>query len=157
MAGELFKMIAGVDIVHVPYRSAAAALTDLLSGQVQIMFPVPAAATEHIREGTLRPLAVGTATRWQTLPDVPALGEFLPGFEASAWFGIVAPRNTPAGIVDKLNNEVNGALADPKIKARLANLGGTVLASSPTEFGNLITEETKKWGEVIRTANIKPN
>lgn len=157
MAGELFKMIAGVDIVHVPYRSAAAALTDLLSGQVQIMFPVPAAATEHIREGTLRPLAVGTATRWETLPDVPALGEFLPGFEASAWFGIVAPRNTPAGIVDKLNNEVNGALADPKIKARLANLGGTVLASSPTEFGNLIAEETKKWGEVIRTANIKPN
>ncbi len=116
MAGELFKMMAGVDIVHVPYRGGAPALTDLLAGQVQMMFPVPSTSIEYIRQGTLRPLAVTTATRWGALPDIPTVGEFVPGYEASTWFGIGAPRNTPAEIVDKLNKEINAGLADPKMR-----------------------------------------
>ena len=156
VAGELFKMMAGVDMVHVPYRGAAPALTDLLGGQVQVMFATTAASIEYIRAGKLRALAVTTATRSEALPDIPTVGDFVPGYEASAWFGIGAPKNTPAEIVDKLNKEINAGLADPKIKARLADLGGTVLAGSPADFGKLIADETEKWGKVIRAANIKP-
>ena len=155
VAGELFKMMAGVDMVHVPYRGAAPALTDLLGGQVQVMFDAMAASIEHIRAGKLRALAVTTATRSEALPDIPTVGDFVPGYEASGWFGVGAPKNTPAEIIDKLNKEINAGLADPKIKARLADLGGTVLAGSPADFGKLIADETEKWGKVIRAANIK--
>jgi tripartite-type tricarboxylate transporter receptor subunit TctC len=155
MAGELFKMMAGVDMVHVPYRGAGPALSDLLGGQVQVMFDLMPNSIEHIRAGKLRALAVTTATRSHDLPDIPTVGDFVPGYEASAVFGIVAPRNTPVDIVDKLNKDINAALADPKIKARLAQLGGTVLAGSPAEFGKLFADETEKWGRVIRAANIK--
>ena len=156
VAGELFKMMTGVDMVHVPYRGAAPALTDLLGGQVQVMFAAMPASIEYIRAGKLRALAVTTATRSEALPDIPTVGEFVPGYEASAWFGVGAPKNTPAEIIDKLNKEINAALADPKIKARLADLGGTVLPGSPADFGKLIADETEKWGKVIRAANIKP-
>jgi tripartite-type tricarboxylate transporter receptor subunit TctC len=156
LAGELFKLMGGVDVVHVPYRSSGPALTDLLGGQVQIAFPTAVASIEYTRVGRLRALAVTTAKRAEALPDLPTIGEFVPGYEASNWYGIGAPRNTPTEIVDKLNREINGALADPKLKARLADLGGTVLALSPTEFCKLIAEETEKWGKVIRAANIKP-
>ncbi len=155
MAGELFKMMAGVNMVHVPYRGAGPALNDLLGGQVQVMFDLMPNSIEHIRVGKLRPLAVTTATRSHELPDIPTVGDFVPGYEASAVFGIVAPRNTPAEIVDRLNKEINAALADPKIKARLAQLSGIVLAGSPAEFGKLFAGETEKWGKVIRAANIK--
>src|SRR5215468_6576109 len=156
MAGELFKMMAGVDMLHVPYRGAAPALTDLLGGRAQIMFEGMLSLTEHIRTGRLRPLAVTPATRSPVLPDVPTVGEFLPGYEASVWFGVGAPKATPTEIVDKLNNEINAGLADLKIKTRLADLGGDVLALSPADFGRLIADETEKWGKVIRAANIKP-
>ena len=156
LAGELFKLTAGVDLVHVPYRSSGPALIDLLGGQVQITFPTAVASIEYIRAGRLRALAVTTAKRSEALPDVPTIDEFIPGYEASNWFGIGAPRNTPADIVDKLNKEINAGLADPKIKARLANLGGTVLALSPADLGKLIAADTEKWGKVIRAANIKP-
>ena len=156
IAGELFKMMAGVDMVHVPYRGVAPALTDLLGGQVQVIFANLAPSIEYIRAGKLRALAVTTATRSEALPDIPTVGEFVPGYEASSWFGVGAPKNTPAEIVDKLNKEINAGLADPKIKARLADLGGTVLGGSPADFGKLIAEETEKWGKVIRAANIKP-
>ena len=155
MAGELFKMLAGVDIVHVPYRGAGPAATDLLAGQVQLMFVSPVVTIEHINTGKLRLLAVTTATRSETLPDIPAVAEFVPGYESTAWFGICAPRNTPAEIVDKLNKDINAGLADPKTRARFADLGGGMVASSPAEFGKLIAEETDKWGKVIRAANIK--
>ena len=155
--GELFKMLAGVDIVHVPYRGGAPALTDLLGGQVQVIFsPVPE-SIEFIRAGKLRPLAVTTATRVHVLPDIPPLGEFVPGYEASGWQGIGAPKNTPAEIVDKLNKEISGALADPKIKARLADLGGTVLAGTPEDFGKLIADETEKWAKVVKFSGAKPD
>jgi tripartite-type tricarboxylate transporter receptor subunit TctC len=156
IAGELFKMMAGVNMVHVPYRGGGPALTDLLGGQVQVMFPGTVASIEYIRAGRLRALAVTTATRSEALPGIPTMGEFVPGYEASQWFGIGAPKNTPAEIVDKLNREINAGLADPKIKARLADLGGEVLALSPADFAKLIAEETEKWGKVIRAANIKP-
>ena len=156
LAGELFKMMTGINMLHVPYRGAAPALTDLIGGQVQVMFDVMASSIEHIRAGKLRALAVTTATRSEALPDVPNVGEFLPGFEASAWQGVGVPKNTPTEIVDRLNKEMNAALADPKIKARLADLGGTVLSGSPADFGKLIADETEKWGKVIRAANIKP-
>ena len=155
VAGELFKMMTGVNMVHVPYRGDAPALTDLLGGQVQVDVPHPVSSIEYIRAGKLRALAVTTATRSEALPDIPTVGEFVPGYEASAWYGLGAPKNTPAEIVDKLNKEINAALADPKIKARLADLGGTVLAGSPADFGKLIADETEKWGKVIRAANIK--
>jgi tripartite-type tricarboxylate transporter receptor subunit TctC len=155
VAGELFKMMAGVDMVHVPYRGIGPALNDLLGGQVQVMFPATIASIEYIRAGRLRALAVTTATRWEALPDLPTVGEFVPGYEASAWFGIGAPKNTPTEIVDKLNKEVNAALADPIMKARLADRGGTALAGSPADFGKLIADETEKWAKVIRAANIK--
>jgi tripartite-type tricarboxylate transporter receptor subunit TctC len=156
VAGELLKMMAGVDMVHVPYRSAGLALTDLLAGQVQVGFPSLPSAIEYVRAGKLHALAVTTATRSEALPDIPSVGEFVPGYEASGWFGIGAPKNTPADIVEKLNKEVNAGLADPKLKARLADLGGDVLALSPADFGKLIADETEKWGKVIRAANIKP-
>jgi tripartite-type tricarboxylate transporter receptor subunit TctC len=156
VAGELFKMMAGVDMVHVPYRSAGLALTDLLAGQVQVGFPSMPSSIEYIRAGKLRALAVATAARSEALPDVPTVGEFVPGYEASGWFGVGAPRATPAEIVDKLNKEVNAALADPKMRARLADLGGTPLPGSPAQFGKLIVDETEKWGKVIKFAGIKP-
>jgi tripartite-type tricarboxylate transporter receptor subunit TctC len=154
--GELFKMMTGVNLVHVPYRGQAPALADLLAGQVHVMFPNIVVSIEHIRAGRLRALAVTTATRSDALPDVPTVGEFLPGYEASGWSGLGAPKATPAEIVDKLNKEINAALADPKIKARLADLGGTPLVGSPADLGKLIAEETEKWRKVIRAANIKP-
>jgi len=155
LAGELFKMMAGVDIVHVPYRGGAPAVTDLLAGQVQMMIPVPSTSIEFIRQGKLRPLAVTTATRWDAMPDIPAMAEFLPGYEVSTWFGVGAPRNTPAEIIDKLNTEINAGLADAKIKAWVAGLGGTVLVGSPAAFGKLIADETEKWKKVIKFAGIK--
>jgi tripartite-type tricarboxylate transporter receptor subunit TctC len=155
LAGELFKMMTGVDMVHVPYRGVAPALTDLLGGQVQVMFASMLSSIEYIRDGKLRPLAVTGATRWDALPDLPTVDELLPGYEASAWFVVGAPRNTPAEIVDKLNHEINAGLADPKMKARLTDLGGTVMAGSPADFARLIGAETEKWGKVIKAANIK--
>jgi tripartite-type tricarboxylate transporter receptor subunit TctC len=156
VTGELFKVMAGVNLLHVPYRGSAPALTDLISGQVQVMFDNVPSSIEHIRAGKLRPLAVTTAKRWQGLPDIPTVSEFLPGFEASGWFGIGAPKNTSAEIVETLNKEINAGLANAKIEARFAELGGIGLAGSPADFGKLIAEETDKWGQVIRTANIKP-
>jgi tripartite-type tricarboxylate transporter receptor subunit TctC len=156
VAGELFKMMAGVDIVHVPYRGGGPALVDLLGGQVQMMFGVLASSIEYIRAGKLRPLAVTTAVRAQALPDVPTLGDFLPGYEASDWYGICAPRGTAPEIIGRLNTEINAGLADPKLKARLDDLGGIVLAGSPAEFGKLIADETEKWGKVVRAAHMKP-
>jgi tripartite-type tricarboxylate transporter receptor subunit TctC len=155
LAGELFKMLAGVSMTHVPYRGQGPALTDLLGGQVQLYFGGLPTTIEHIRAGKLRVLAVTTATRSQALPDMPALSEFLPGYEASFWGGICAPKNTPVEIVDKLNREINAALADARITARLADLGGTIMAGSPADFGQHIVSETEKWAKVIRTANIK--
>ena len=155
-AGELFKMMAGVNMVHVPYRGGGPALTDLISGQVQVMFSNTVSSIEHIRAGRLRALAVTTATRSDALPDVPTVGEFVQGYEASAWWGFGAPKNTPIEIVVKLNREINAGLADPKMKARLADLGGTVLPGSPAEFGKLIADETEKWAKVIKFAGIKP-
>jgi len=143
-------------VAHKPYRGGAALLTDLLAGQVQALFGTTSLSIEYIRAGKLRPLAVTTATRWEALPGIPTVGEFVPGYEASAWFGIGAPTGTPAEIVNKLNKEVNAALDDPKMKARLADFGGTPLPGSPVQFGKLIAEETEKWGKVIRAANIKP-
>ena len=154
--GELFKMMAGVDLVHVPYRGQGPALTDLLGGQVQVMFAITVASIEYIKTGRLRALAVTTATRSEVLPDLPTLGEFVPGYEAIAWLGIGAPKATPAEIVDKLNREINAGLADPKIKARLADLGSTPLVGSPADFGRFIAEETEKWAKVIKFAGIKP-
>ena len=156
MSGELFKIMAGVDMLHIPYRGAAPALTDLLAGQVQVSFPTMPASIEHIRTGKLRALGVTTATRADALPHVPAVSEFVPGYESSTWFGVGAPRNTSAEIIEKLNREINLALADPTMKVRLAELGGTILAGSPADFRKLIADETEKWGKVIRTANIKP-
>jgi tripartite-type tricarboxylate transporter receptor subunit TctC len=156
IAGELFKMMAGVDMVHVPYRGGGPALTDLIAGQVQVMFVSTIASIGYIKAGRLRTLAVTTATRWDGLPDIPTVGEFVPGYEASYWAGIGAPKATPAEIVEKLNKEINAGLADPKIKARLAELGSTALAGSPADFGGLIADETQKWAKVIKSANIKP-
>jgi len=155
VAGELFKMTAGVDMVHVPYRGTGPMLRDLIGGQVQIAFDPLPASIQHIKAGKLRALAVTTASRSEALPDIPTVGEFVPGYEASQWYGVGAPRATPAEIVEKLNKEINAGLADPKIKARLADLGGAPLALSPAEFGKLIADETEKWGKVIRAANIK--
>ena len=156
VSGELFKMMTGVNMVHVPYRGAPPALTDLIGGQVQVMFDNMPNSIEHIRGGRLRPLAVTTATRWEGLPDVPTVGDFVPGYEASQWYGISAPANTPADIVEKLNREINSGIADPGMKARLAAIGGEPIPGSPAEFGKLISEETEKWGKVVRAAGIKP-
>jgi tripartite-type tricarboxylate transporter receptor subunit TctC len=156
LAGELFKIMAGVDMVHVPYRGIALALNDLLSGQVQVTFASMPSSIQYIRAGTLRPLAVTTATRSETLPDLPAVGEFVPGYEVSAWYGMGAPSGTPAEVIDKINKEINSGLADPKLKARIADFGGTPFALSPAEFGKFIADETEKWRNVIRAANIPP-
>ncbi len=155
LTGELFKMMAGVDMVHVPYRGGGPAFADLLGRQVQVFFPTMVSSIEYIRAGSLRALAVTAATRSEVLPDIPIVGEFVPGYEASSVYGLGAPKNTPTEIVNKLNREINAALADPKLKARLADVGGDVLALSPADFGKLIAEETDKWGKVIRAANIK--
>jgi tripartite-type tricarboxylate transporter receptor subunit TctC len=157
VGGELFKMMSGIDAVHVPYRGSAPMLTDLLGGHVHVAFDALSGSIEHIRAGRLHALAVTTATRSEALPDIPTLSEFLPGYEASVWQGVGVPRNTPTEIIDKLNNEISTALVDPKIKARLADLGGTVLALSPTDFGKLIVEETEKWGKVVKLSGAKPD
>jgi tripartite-type tricarboxylate transporter receptor subunit TctC len=156
LAGELFKMMSGVDMVHVPYRGSGPMMPDLLSGQVPVAFDAASSFIEHIRAGKLRALAVATATRLEALPDVPTVGETVPGFEASGWCGIAAPRNTSLEIIDKLNREINAALTDPNIKARLADVGAIVLAGSPADFGQFIAEETQKWAKVIRFAGIRP-
>jgi len=155
LVGELFKMMAGVDLVHVPYRGGAPAVTDLLGGQVQVYFGTSSASVEYVRTGKLRALAVTSATRSIALPDLPTVGDFVPGFEASTWFGLGAAKNTPAEIVDKLNKETNAGLADERIKARLADLGGAPLALSPGDFGKFLAEETEKWGKVVRFAGAK--
>jgi tripartite-type tricarboxylate transporter receptor subunit TctC len=155
VAGELFKMASGADMFHVPYRGSSPMLTDLLGGQVQAAFDNLPASIAHIRAGKLRALAVTTARPLEALPDIPTLGQFLPGFEASAWSGIGAPRNTPADIIDKLNTQINAGLADPNIKARMADIGGSAFTGSPAEFARFVGDETEKWGKVIRLANIK--
>jgi len=155
--GELLKMMAGVEMVHVPYRGSTPALTDLLGGRVQVMFDATTSSLPHISSGKLRPLAVTTATRSELLPEIPTIGDFVPGYEAHGWIGFGAPKNTPAAVVDRLNNEINSAISDSSIKARLIDLGGLVLPpSSPADFGKLIADETEKWAKVIRAANIKP-
>jgi tripartite-type tricarboxylate transporter receptor subunit TctC len=155
VVGDYFKLMTGTDLTHVPYRGAAPAVTDLLGGQIQVAFTELATSLGHIKSGKLRALAVTTAVRSEALPDIPTLSEFIPGFEASQWIGLVAPKDTPSTIVEKLNIEINAALADPKMKARFADLGGMVLPGSPDDFGKLIRDETEKWAKVIRTANIK--
>ena len=155
MSGELLKMMAGVDLVHVPYRGLGPALTDLLGGQVQLMFGGTTASIPYIRSGKLRALAVTTTMRSELLSDLPTLGDFVPGYEASQWYGIGAPKNTSTQIIDRLNEEINASLGDPKIKVRLTGLGGTVLSGSPADFGKLIAEETEKWGKVVKFAGIK--
>jgi len=157
VAGELFKMMAGVNLVHVPYHGSSPALSDLLAGQVHVMFDNMASSIALIRAGRLRPLAVTTPARSETLPDVPSISEFVPGYAASGWNGIAAPKNCPAEIVAALNTEVNAALADPKIKAKLADLGGTTLPASSVEFGKFIAEDTEKWAKVVTFAGIKPD
>ena len=157
VAGELIKLMAGIDMVHVPYRGGAPMLIDLLGGQVQVTFDPMPSAIEYVRSGKLRALAVTTATRSEALPDLPTVADVLPGYEASTWYGIGAPRNTPSEIVAKLNIEINAALADPKMKARLADLGGMVLAGSAADFGKLIAEETEKWAKVVKFSGAKPD
>jgi tripartite-type tricarboxylate transporter receptor subunit TctC len=155
VAGELFKMMAGVDMIHVPYRGGAPALTDMLGGQVQVMFATMSSSIEYVKDRRLRALAVTTTTRSEALPDIPTVSDFLPGYEASDWYGIGTANSTPANTVDKLNKEINAGLADPKIKARLADLGGITLSGSPADFGKLIAEETEKWAKVVKFAGIK--
>jgi tripartite-type tricarboxylate transporter receptor subunit TctC len=151
----LLKMMAGIDMVHVPYRSGAPALTDLIGGQVHVYFGALPVSIEHIRAGRLRPLAVTSTTRSKVLPDIPALGDFVPGYEASTWFGVAVPGKTPVEIVDKLNKEINAGLADAKLKARLAELGSAAFVSSPSEFGKFIAKETEKWAKVVKFAGLK--
>ena len=150
VAGELFKMMAGVDMVHVPYKGAGPALVDLLGGQMQVMFDTTPGSIEHIKAGQLRALAVTTSSRADALPDLPTVGDFVPGYEASQWYGLVAPKDTPAAVIEKLNNEVNAALATPGMKTRLADLGGAPFSGAPAEFGNLIVKDTEKWGKVVK-------
>jgi tripartite-type tricarboxylate transporter receptor subunit TctC len=155
VCGELFKMITGVDMVHVPYRGAAPAITDLLAGQVQVAFDTMTTSIEHIRAGKLRALAVTSSTRAEALPDLPTVADYIPGFESSSWQGVGAPANTPPEIVKKLNAEINAALADPAVKARFAALGGTPMPMTPAGFGKLISDETEKWGKVVKFANMR--
>jgi len=156
VSGELFKMMTGVDMVHVPYRGTPPAMTDLLGGRVQVIFDNMPGSIGYIRAGQLRPLAVTTPTRSDLLPEVPPLRDFVPGYEASAWYGVGAPRNTPAAIIDKLNREINLSLADPALAARLIDIGGTPLPGSPADLGGFLAEETEKWGKVVKFAGIKP-
>jgi len=153
--GELFKMMTGVNLVHVPYRGGAPMIADLLGGQVHVIFDNLSESIGYIRAGRLRPLAVTTAVRSELLPDLPTVGDFVPGYEGSAWFGAGVPRNTPAAIIDKLNKEINAGVADPRIKARFADLGATVFMGSPADFAKFIADETEKWAKVIRAAKIK--
>jgi tripartite-type tricarboxylate transporter receptor subunit TctC len=155
VAGELFKMMTGVDMVHVPYKGAGPALVDLLGGQVQVMFDTTPGSIAHIRAGKLRALAVTTATRSQALPELPTVGDFVPGYEASQWYGLGAPRTTPSEVIDKLNKEVNAVLADPRFRARLAEVGGTPLAGTTADFGKLIVDDTDKWGKVVKFSGAK--
>jgi tripartite-type tricarboxylate transporter receptor subunit TctC len=156
VSGELFKMMAGIDMIHVPYRGGGQVMTDLIAGQVQVSFMGLAVAIEHIRSGRVRALAVTTTTRTDVLPDVPTVGEFVPGYEASAFWGVGAPRNTPAEIVDRLNKEINAGLSDPKLRGRLLDGGGALLAGSPADFGRVIADETEKWAKVVKFAGIRP-
>jgi tripartite-type tricarboxylate transporter receptor subunit TctC len=155
VSGELFKLMTGVEMLHVPYRGGALALRDLVGGQIQVMFDTMPECIELVRAGTLRPLAVTTATRSPVLPNLPAIGDFLPGYESSAWYGFGAPRNIAAEIVDMLNQEVNAGLADPKLKARLAELGGTVIAGSPRDFAKFVADDAEKWAKVVKFAGVK--
>jgi tripartite-type tricarboxylate transporter receptor subunit TctC len=155
MAGELFQLMSGLKLTHVPYRGEALALTDLLGAQVQVVFATAGSSIQYIKAGKLRPLAVATAARIELLPDVPPLGDFLPGYEASSWNGLTAPRNTPAEIIDKLNREINTAMADPKIKARIVDMGGPPIIASPAEFGKIIADDTAKWAKVIEFSGAK--
>jgi tripartite-type tricarboxylate transporter receptor subunit TctC len=157
VSGELFKMMTGVDMVHVPYRGSPLAMTDLLGGQVQVIFDNMPGSIGYLRAGKLRPLAVTTLTRSDLLPEVPPLRDFVPGYEASAWYGVGAPRNAPAAIIDRLSKEINAALVDPALKARLIDIGGTTLPGSPADLGKFIAEETEKWGKVVKFAGIKPD
>jgi len=157
IAGELFKMMTGIDMVHVPYRGGAPALTDLLGGQVHVMFDSMASSIEYIRAGKLRALAVTTTTRSESLPEIPIVADFVPGYEASAFFGIGAPKSAPAEIVERLNKEINAALANPKMKSRLADFGGTVLTGSPADFGKVIADETEKWAKVVKFSGARPD
>ena len=156
MSGELFKIMTGIAMTHVPYRSSGPALTDLLGGRVQVMFDAITSTIEHIRADRLRPLAVTSAPRSTLLPDTPVMGDFVPGYDVNNWFGLGMPSHAPAEVIDRLNTAVNEGLVDPGLKARLADMGGTPLPGSPSDFGKLIASETEKWGKVIRTANIKP-
>jgi tripartite-type tricarboxylate transporter receptor subunit TctC len=156
VAGELFKMMAGINLVHIPYHGSTPALTDLVAGQVQVMFDNMASSIALIRAGRLRALAVTTSARSQTLPEIPTVGEFVPGYEAIAWNGVGAPKNTPSDIIERLNWEINAALADTKMQAQLADLGGTTVLASPAEFGSLIVEDADKWAKVVKFAGIKP-
>jgi tripartite-type tricarboxylate transporter receptor subunit TctC len=156
LAGELFKMMAGVDLVHIPYRGGASALPDLIGGQLQVMFLTPTMTLEYIKAGKLRGLATTVATHSEGLPDIPMLADFVPGYEVSTWFGIGAPKNTPAEVIAKLNMEINAALVDPKIRAQLADLGGTPLTGSAADFAKLIADETERWASVVKFARIKP-
>jgi tripartite-type tricarboxylate transporter receptor subunit TctC len=154
LSGELFKLMTGVNLTHVPYRGSAPALTDMIGGQVQVMFDNMPSSIEHIRAGKLRALAVTTSVRSDALPDVPVLADTVPGYEASAWFGVGVPKGTPSAVIEKLNREVNLALADPKIKAKLADLGGIIMAGTPADFGKVVADETEKWGKVVRAAGV---
>jgi len=156
VSGELFKMMTGTNLVHVPYRGSAPALTDMIAGQVQVIFDVLTSSLQHVRSGVLRGLAVTTTTRSDALPELPTVAEFVPGYESSAWYGVGAPRNTPHEIIDKLNKEINAGLVDPRLKARLVELAGTPLPGSPADFGRLVEVEIEKWGRVVKFANIKP-
>ena len=156
LAGELFKMKAGVNLVHVPFRGNGPALTAMLGGQVEVQFPSVASSLEYIRSGKLRGLAISGAMRSAVLPDLPTVGEFVPSYEITAWFGVGAPKGTPAEVIDKINSEITAGLADPKMKARFADLGGVPMPMTPAEFGKLIADETDKWAKVIRMANLKP-
>ena len=157
VSGELFKIMAGVEMIHVPYRGGGAVMSDLIGGQVQVLFGTTSLTVEQVRAGKLRALAVTGATRWEGLPDIPPVGDFVSGYEASSLFGLGAPKQTPAPIIDSLNREISAALDDPKLKTRLIDLGGTLLMGSPADFGKLIADDTEKWGKVIRAANIKPD
>jgi tripartite-type tricarboxylate transporter receptor subunit TctC len=157
MSGELFKMMTGITMVHVPYRGAAPALTDMIGGQVQVMFDNVPSSIEYVRTGKLRALAVTTARRSEVLPDIPTVGDFVPGYESSAWYGVGVPRNTARDVIDRLSREINAGLADPKLKAQFADLSATVIPGSPDDFGKLIAEETEKWGKVVKFSGAKAN
>ena len=155
VAGELFKIMAGIEMIHVPYRGGGAVMSDLLGGQVQVLFGTTSLTAEQVTAGKLRALAVTSARRWEGLPDVPTVGDFVPGYDATSLFGVGAPNATPVGIIDRLNREINAALEDPKLNTRLIELGGTLLPGSPAEFTKLVADDTEKWAKVIRAVNIK--